>query len=852
MAELIFYIAIGAAGGGLFFWWILQKQEHRDDPLVVTDLLNYSHFEDPENGVMRMKDGGLMAMYNYRGPSLSHQTVTMQDHASNIISTFLSRYGDGWAFYFASQRSKLMDYPTGGQYQDPINYSIDSLRKKSFSSGQVYYKNKYVFSVVWMPGKRPGVEEFSSQLAEIEEEFKSIQGLFLKRLSDNAMLSELFYGLNGIRQPINNPEVSESVDGLIGASDIFQIPCTNSSAGIVRKALQLPDYYQLKVGDQYISAISISGVPFETWAGVFEELNELDVEYRFSTRVITMDRNSQQKKIEKVRETYRWSRKTQNPSEIIIHTDQKDNKLEEAYENKHAYSMMSEAGNALAQVQGHKDSFAQLTSTFVIYNNSEEGLKKQEDIIISKVRKMGCVAVNENIQPLSALFGTLPGHAENIRKYFMSCKNIADLIPLWGVWSGPEKNTSPYMKGAPAHWVAVNLPTNKTTGDKEGQPFIKHQPISGDVGHKVILGPTGSGKSVYINFEISQWRRIKNSQVFLFDKGYSGEVLCQASGGAHYNIGEQGGLQFQPLRHIEADPVWFNEWIELMVELQGVKITTSQKRIIKQSIDSIKNLPAENRTLSEFVFQVQDQQIRQALMVYTSAGKYNILDGEHDLIEDNSYQVFEMERLLEMNNEIVLPALDYLFFRVEQSLDKEKPTLIFVEEAWKAFREKKFSDRLEQWLRELRKKNGHVGLITQSPQDILGFENAAVFQDSCPERVFLANPNAMSSHYKELYRLFSLNDTQIDIIRHARPKREYYLTTPIGSALIDLRLDDFSLGFLGDDSGLTIPERRQAIYSLKEEHKETWPAEWLRKQGFNGKADYLLSNITNKQHEVSA
>src|SRR5699024_4842681 len=236
---------------------------------------------------------------------------------------------------------------------------------------------------------------------------------------------------------------------------------------------------------------------------------------------------------------------------------------------------------------------------------------------------------------------------------------------------------------------------------------------SGDVGHKVILGPTGSGKSVYINFEISQWRRIKNSQVFLFDKGYSGEVLCQASGGAHYNIGEQGGVQFQPLRHIEADPVWFNEWIELMVELQGVKITTSQKRIIKQSIDSIKNLPAENRTLSEFVFQVQDQQIRQALTVYTSAGKYNILDGEHDLIEDNSYQVFEMERLLEMNNEVVLPALDYLFFRVEQSLDKDKPTLIFVEEAWKAFREKKFSDRLEQWLRELRKKNGHVGLITQ-------------------------------------------------------------------------------------------------------------------------------------------
>lgn len=843
MAEILFFIGVGVPAGGLFFWWILSRQEHRDDPLAVTDLLNYSHFEDPKHGILRLKDGGLLAMFVYRGPSLSHQTTTMQDHASGIIARFLSRYGNGWAFYFSGQRSELKDYPTTGQYPDAVNYSIDLLRRQRFSSGQSYYTNRYVFSVVWMPGDRPDATEFTSHLVEIEEELKAIDDFFLERMDADDILSELAYNLNGVRQPVHHPDHPDFIDGIIGYSDIIQLPCAKKPPGKVRRALQVPEYYRLKIGDQYVGVITISGVPFQTWAGIFEELNELDVEYRFSNRVITMDKKDQEKKIDRIREMYRWGRKS--PAELVSGADDGgDTKVKEAYENKHALNMMAEAGEAISHVQSNKDSFAQITSTFVVYNESEEILEGQEQKIISKVRKLGCVAVKEDIQPLRGLLGTLPGHAENIRRYFMSCKNIADMIPLWGVWTGPEKNTSAYMKGAPAHWVAVNVPTKQATGIKKGQPFIKHQPISGDVGHKLILGPTGSGKSTYINFEISQWRRMDRSQVFLFDKGNSGEVLCRASGGAHYNIGGDDGLRFQPFKHLEDDSVWFNDWIEMMAQLQGIELTATQKREISRSIDSMMLLPAERRTMSEFVFQVQDSRVRQALMVYTQAGKYDVFDGTDDPISDSSYQVFEQEKLLEMSNQILLPVLDYLFFRVEKSLQKDRPTLIFIEEAWKAFREKKFSDRLEQWLRELRKKNAHVGLITQSPQDILNFENATLFQDSCPEKVFLANPNATATHYQKIYELFGLNQSQIEIIQHAKPKREYYLSTPAGSALVDLKLDEFSLGFLGETSGLSVTERRKTINLLMENHGEAWPVEWLRQLGVNGEADFLQTNFS--------
>lgn len=252
--------------------------------------------------------------------------------------------------------------------------------------------------------------------------------------------------------------------------------------------------------------------------------------------------------------------------------------------------------------------------------------------------------------------------------------------------------------------------------------------------------------------------------------------------------------------------------------------------------------------MSEFVIQIQDRQLRQALQTYTRRGKYDILDAGEDPIEQSSYQVFEMEKILEMSDQILLPVLDYLFFRVEQSLSKDKPTLIYIEEAWKAFRKKEFSDRLEQWLRELRKKNAHVGLITQSPHDILRFENPTLFQDSCPEKVFLANPNAGAKHYREIYSLFDLNESQVQLIQQAIPKRQYYIHTPSGSSLVDLKLDELSLGFLGDQSGMTIRERSQTIDRLQNEDPVGWPAEWLHLQGLNREAEQLQSTITQYNH----
>src|SRR3546814_2282431 len=78
----------------------------------------------------------------------------------------------------------------------------------------------------------------------------------------------------------------------------------------------------------------------------------------------------------------------------------------------------------------------------------------------------------------------------------------------------------------------------------------------------LIVGPTGAGKSVLLALLALQFRRYRDAQVYIFDKGFSARAAVLAAGGAHHALGlggEDGGhageggraIAFQPLRHID-------------------------------------------------------------------------------------------------------------------------------------------------------------------------------------------------------------------------------------------------------------------------------------------------------------
>ena len=130
-----------------------------------------------------------------------------------------------------------------------------------------------------------------------------------------------------------------------------------------------------------------------------------------------------------------------------------------------------------------------------------------------------------------------------MRRVIAHTRNYVDLMPISAVWAGEKANPSALMP--------PNSPPLIYAATQGGTPY-RFNLHDNDVGHTLIVGPTGAGKSVLLALLVAQWFRYPKAQVFAFDKGHSLYGLCKAAGGRFYDIGE-GGLSFQPLRDIDND-----------------------------------------------------------------------------------------------------------------------------------------------------------------------------------------------------------------------------------------------------------------------------------------------------------
>src|SRR6266498_4657461 len=168
-----------------------------------------------------------------------------------------------------------------------------------------------------------------------------------------------------------------------------------------------------------------------------------------------------------------------------------------------------------------------------------------------------------------------------------------------------------------------------------------------------------------------------------------------------------------------------------------------------------------------------------------------------------------------------------MFLRIEKRLDGS-PTLIPLDEAWVYLRNDLFRDYLRDWLKTLRKKNAVVLLATQNLSDIFNSKIRDVVLESCPTKVLLPNAEAGNPASRQFYESIGLNEREISIVQASIPKRQYYVTSPVGRRLISLGLGGVGLSFVGVNSR----EERQLLEETMSTFGEEWPSSWLRKRGF--------------------
>ena len=115
----------------------------------------------------------------------------------------------------------------------------------------------------------------------------------------------------------------------------------------------------------------------------------------------------------------------------------------------------------------------------------------------------------------------------------------------------------------------------------------------GDVGHTLIVGPTGAGKSVLLALLALQFRRFIGAQVIIFDRGRSARAAALAMGGESIELGLEGTLSLQPLARIDepGEIAFALQWITALLTSEGVRVTPDVKDAVWTALQSLASAP---------------------------------------------------------------------------------------------------------------------------------------------------------------------------------------------------------------------------------------------------------------------
>ena len=768
---------------------MMSLAEYRKHPACLADVLPWAALVAP--GVVLNKDGSFLRCARFRGPDLDSATESELTLATSRINNALKRLGSGWALFVEASRHEAQGYPTAS-FPEALSWLVDEERRGAFEEAGSHFESGYTLTLVYLPPaevkarasrllyespERVSVD-WRDQLAAYLTETDRFLGLLeavmpeSRWLDDTETLTYLHSTVSTRRHPVAVPEVPFALDALL-ADEPF--------AGGLAPTL----------GDVHLRVVTVRGLPASTWPGMLDELNRLGFGYRWMTRFLFLDKTAALRELTKIRR--QWFAKRKGIVTLLRETIfQQESPLVDS----DAANKAVDADAALQELGSDAVGFGYVTASVVVADRDPAAVEEKRKTIERVVQGRGFIAIAETLNAVEAWLGSIPGHAyANVRQGLVSTANLAHLIPLSAVWAGPERNE--HLGGAP-------LIVTRTEGST---PFRLVTHI-GDVGHTLIVGPTGAGKSVLLATLLLQFRRYPGSQIVVFDKGRSVRATVLGLGGEHYDLGADGAIAFQPLAGIdeETERAWVADWVAGLLHHEAVPLTPEVKDAVWSALGSLASAPKPERTLTGLSVLLQSNPLRQALQPYTLNGPFGrLLDAEEEHLGEASVQAFEMEELMHARS-AVLPALTYLFHRLEARFTGA-PTLLVLDEAWVFLDDPVFAGRIREWLKTLRKKNVSVVFATQSLADIQRSSIAPALVESCPTRIFLPSPQATEPQLKSVYAGFGLNDRQIDILAHARPKRDYYYQSRLGCRLFDLGLGPVALAF----AAASTPEDQRAI-----------------------------------------
>ncbi|MCS4309497.1 type IV secretion system protein VirB4 [Rheinheimera pacifica] len=805
-----------------------KLSEHRKKREQFSSRITWAGLVSPH--VVLNKTGTLMSSFRIRGHDLDSVTPEYMIAVVAGLNNTLRRLGSGWALLSDTRRRETVEYPNS-MFPDPASLLIDEERRIRFQEGTRHYETEDTLTFVWLPPS-----DISKSAGNRLIENSSVKQGSINRWADVDFFTSQIKSLQ-----LDIASVFSSCELLKEGELLAYLHNTVSTNYIAKVAMpDIPFYLdsllvdegvltglEPKLGDHFIKALTIRFFPDSQFPGVLSELDNLNIEYRFTRRYIALDSDAAEKELT----TYRNKWFSKRKSIWAIAGEALGLNLSSSVDQD-AVDKAGSVDDSIALSKRDAVSHGYYTGTLLLWDKDLSVASDRIEAVKKIIERFGYTCIVETTNAVQAFLGAIPGNTySNVRAPMINTLNLCHIMPVSNVWAGHQRNT---------HLNDVPLIIGKTRGET---PFrlVTHE---GDVGHFVVLGPTGAGKSTLINLAATQFRRYKSADVIIFDKKMSAYVPTLAVGGVHYEIGDKNGLQFQPLRHIDdiAEQTWAHGWLCNLLEQENITLTPVIKDAVWSALNDLKNSPEELRTLSALKLKVQNNDIRSALNPYTQGGPFAfMLDGNSDPGFNSKWLCFEMEKI--MNLPQVVPAvLDYMFHAIEKRF-KGQPVMMILDEAWLFLDNAQFQSRIREWLKVLRDANVSVGFATQSLDEIAKSKIVNVILESCPTRIYLPNPEATSDLSAPLYASFGLNPAQITNLSRATKKRHYYYVSPAGSRMFELDLGPVQLAFIGSSGKENVALAKELLQKVG---SKDFAVEWLKLKGLNDEADYLKEISTSR------
>lgn len=452
-----------------------------------------------------------------------------------------------------------------------------------------------------------------------------------------------------------------------------------------------------------------------------------------------------------------------------------------------AASQIDELDEAMDELESNRFVLGEHHLTLAVFAPSMKGLTENLATARAGLTNGGAVVAREDLGVEAAWWAQLPGNIRyRARSGAITSRNFAALSPFHSYPVGQKDGN----EWGPA--VALL----KTAS---GSPYYFNFHY-GDLGNTFVCGPSGAGKTVLLNFMLSQIEK-HDPHIVFFDKDRGADLYVRAAGGAYLPLRNGTPTGCAPLKALDLTPenkVFLTRWVGKLVGSASRELTVTELRDIASAIDGLEDLPVERRTigaLRTFLDNTNPEGVAARLRRWERGGPLGwVFD---NVIEDIGFGDFgvggkligyDMTDFLD-NEEIRTPLMAYLFHRVEQLIDGRR-IIIVIDEFWKALQDEGFRDLAQNKLKTIRKQNGLMLFATQSPRDAIISPIAHTIIEQCPTQIFLPNSRGNHADYVDG---FKLTEREYELIARelSVESRRFVLKQGHNSVVAELDLNGF-------------------------------------------------------------